>query len=152
MKTTIEVRGLEELQRRFQAFPEKFAAAAKTTMEAALLTLWENVPAYPAQPEDSRYDRTETLGRTLGSGMQGGKASGKPDIFTVKYGGDAVGQFGTKLEYGPYVIGDENQAWMHQGRWWQMKDIAERSSEKIQRLFEIMADKLAAFLEGQNTS
>lgn len=147
----IEVRGLRELIKRMQAFPQQMEAAAKTTMDAALLTLWENVPEYPDPPQNSTYRRTGTLGRTLGSSEAGGKG-GKPDVYLTRKlgGGNIEGRFGTKLEYAPYVIGDDTQADVHKGRWWTMKTIAENASEKIERLFNTLADKLAAFLERQN--
>src|SRR3972149_3265026 len=103
----IEVRGLKELIARMKAYPQKLNAALGITMDAAMLTLWENVPPYPPEPEASTYDRTGTLGR----GEAGGKSGGQPDIYEVReMGGGFEGHFGTNLEYAPYVIGDDTQA------------------------------------------
>lgn len=137
------------LSKRMAAFPRQFEAVSKTTMEASLLTLHENVPPYPSPPPDSTYTRTGTHGRKLGSSIGGGKA-GMPSIYVSKKVGDGFeGHFGTNLEYSQYVIGDDNQAWMHRGRWYQMKDIANKSRDKIIRLWNTAAEKMARFLEGK---
>lgn len=129
-------------------YPQKFNAAVKKTMEAAMLTLWENVPAYPAQPPDSTYRRTGTLGRTLGSGESGGKG-GTPDVYEIRQlGGAWEGQFGTNLEYAPYVIGDDTQA-SQNSHWWRINNIVEAATDKINRLFEATAETLAKWLEGK---
>lgn len=150
MPTVIEVTGLDELIERMQRYPVEMHKAQALTTSAALIVLWENVPPYPKQPgEGSEYQRTGTLGRTLGSGEAGGTV-GNPDIFTVKPIGSRgyEGKFGTRLSYAQYVIGDTTQA-AHMGYWWQMKDIAAKSAAKIGRLFNELGEKMARFLEGR---
>ena len=143
----IEIRGLDEIIKRMKAYPQKLTDSVRVTMTAALLALWENVPPYAPEPEDSTYVRTGTLGRTLGSGMEGGQA-GQPDVFYVReMGSEWEAHFGTNLEYAPYVIGDDTQAAVHQGRWWTIRTVAEKASAKIDSLFETLVNKLAAFLE-----
>ena len=149
MSESIEIKGLDELIARMKAYPGKLKSYMDVTMQAAMLTLWENVPPYPEQSSDTDYIRAGTLGRTLGSSEGGGKAMGQPDIYEVhSLGSGYEGRFGTNLEYAPYVIGDTTQAWMHY-RWWRMKDIAERARAKIEGQFRTMAEKLAAFLDGK---
>lgn len=142
----MDVEGLNDLIHRMRAYPVKLTAALAHTMATALLVLWENVPPYPPQPDDTEYIRTGTLGRTLGSSEAGGML-GRPDIYQIKKLGDEglMGVFGTALDYGPYVIGDEDQA-AQNSHWWTMRTIAERSSAKVLRLFEVLGDKLADFL------
>jgi hypothetical protein len=148
MTNAIEVRGLTELIERMRAYPRELQEGVEVTMDAAMLTLHENVPPYPPPPDTSTYDRTGTLGRTLGSSESGGKA-GTPDVYEVREMGSAwEGHFGTNLEYAPYVIGDDTQAG-HMGHWWTMKVVAERATDKINRMFETLAKKLASFLEGK---
>src|SRR5689334_23309717 len=107
MTSPIEVRGLDELIKRMKAYPDQLTKSVRVTMQAVLLAVWEAVPPYPPPPEGSTYDRTGTLGRTLGSGFEGGQ-SGQPDVFTIKELGSAwEAHFGTNLDYAPYVIGDE---------------------------------------------
>jgi hypothetical protein len=149
MPEIIEIRGLEEVIKKLDAYPQELNAAMQATTEAALLTLQENVPPYPAPPENSSYRRTGTLGRTLGSGVSGG-ATGKPEIFEVrKLGSGWEGTFGTRLEYAPYVIGDDTQA-QHMGHWWTISKVAEKAKDKIERMFQTMADKLKEFLDLHN--
>lgn len=142
----IEVRGLDEIIQRMEKYPAELHAGMETTMEASLLVLHENVPPYPQRPQESSYRRTGTLGRTLGSSMSGGKLD-QPDIFEVFALGTSVeGRFGTALEYAPYVIGDGTQA-EHMGHWWTISAIAQRATAKITRLWQLLGEKMAAFLE-----
>jgi hypothetical protein len=145
----IEIKGLEEITQRMQRFPNEFSKVADVTMDASLLTLWENVPPYPAPPPDSSYDRTGTHGRKLGSDVGGGKSGGTPSIYTKKkLSSGFEGRFGTNLEYSQYVIGDTTQAWMHY-RWYRMKDIANAARGKIISLWNIASEKMARFLDGK---
>ena len=151
MPTGITVKGLDELLAKMRAFPDKLNAAIKSKMDDALLVLWENVPAYPPEPEDSSYTRTGTLGRTLGSSEGGGKGGAYPDIYEVHPLGSASGyegRFGTNLDYAPSVVDPEEQAAVHRGRWWTMTTIAEKAHDKIVAVFQGLADELRKFLEG----
>ena len=149
-KTLIDVTGLDELIARMKRYPVEMAKGMELTMKATLLTLWENVPPYPAPPPDSAYDRTGTLGRSLGSDIGGGQGVGEPSVFVVrKLGAGFEGKFGTNLEYAPLVIGDDTQAEVHRGRWYTMRTIASRASEKINRLWQTLGEQMARFLEGQ---
>lgn len=145
--TTIEVEGLDELRRNFQQFPNEFNRTLKKAMDSSLVVIWENVLPYPAKPENSSYDRQGILGKSLGVGMTGAKI-GKPDIYQVRGMGSGMQEasFGTRLEYAPYVIGDEEQAKVHRGRWWTISKVAERATGKITKVFQLMVQNLAAFL------
>jgi len=58
-------------------------------------------------------------------------------------------KFGSRLGYAPDVIG-ENQDPFFSGRgWWTIVEIAHRSRKKIERLFKIMAEEMARFLDGR---
>lgn len=153
MTERVEVHGLSELLSRMTKYPTELVKVGAVTMSASLNTLWENVPAYPAAPVDSTYRRTGTLGKSLGSSQGGGATGGSPSIYRVKQlgQGNFEGQFGTSLDYAPYVIGEGTQAEVHQGRWWTIATIAEKAADKINRLWEMAAKKLAQFLEGKNT-
>ena len=138
--------GLKELSARFHQAPDKFKNAMKTTMQASLLHIWGKDPPYPAPPQDSKYVRTETLGRSLGSGFQGGKSSSRPDIYEVKeMGGNFVGSFGTRVKYAPYVIGERQARW--NSHWWTIEKLAKSAEAGILNLFQVMAEELAKWLE-----
>ncbi len=144
---TIESPELEQLIRRMQRFPEVLDRKVRTALDAILLVLWGNVPPYPEPPENSSYDRTGTLGRTLGSSFSGGKGSDHPAIYEVRQqNGGYEAHFGTNLAYAPYVIG-ENQAWMHKDRWWKLQVVADKSRDKIKQVFGMLTTALKKFLE-----
>ena len=147
MPITIEVIGLKKLRRRMRQFPEKYNQAVKLPLKASLLKIWENVPAYPKYK--SPYERTGTLGRSLGSGEAGGKVQGQPDIFEIfEQGGNIDGaEFGTRLGYAPHVIGEQQAR--HMDHWWDIKGLAKKSKPEIIKLFKTMAKTLARFLEGK---
>lgn len=148
MTELLEVKGLQELIKSMQAFPEELAKIGAVAMDASLHVLWENVPPYPPPPKDSTYRRTGTLGKSLGSSEQGG-TSGDPSIYKIHSlgGGNFEGQFGSSLSYAQYVIGTGTQAKVHQGRWYTMMTIAAKSADKINEIWQSVGDKLAAFLE-----
>ena len=149
-KTSVEVTGMGELLTKMQAFPVKLGQVMAKGMAASLTVIWEKIPPYPAPPADSSYRRTGTLGRTLGSSMRGSTSGGNPDIFTVKkLGAGYEGRFGTRLNYAPYVIGDGTQSRAHAGRWWTLRNVAEKAQSKILQVWTGIADKLAAYLEGK---
>lgn len=149
MPQQFEVKGLDELIASMTAYPLELAKITITSMGASLIALWERVPPYPRQDSSSTYRRTGTLGRSLGSSEQGG-AGGNPSVFNVKQlgGGNVEGVFGTNLGYAEYVIG-ENQAGMHSSNWWNIRTIAERAADKIEKIWQQCGDLLAAFLEGK---
>lgn len=149
MPQQFTVEGLKELIADMTAYPLELAKVTATSMTASLIALWEKVPPYPQQDAGSTYRRTGMLGRSLGSSQQGG-AQGNPSVFKVKQlgGGNMEGVFGTKLNYADAVIG-EDQAGMHSSNWWNIRTIAERAADKIEKIWQQCGDLLAAFLEGK---
>ena len=153
MSQLVEAKGLNELIERMRRYPVELVKQMAVGMSASLNIFWENVPPYPRQNPESTYVRkgADGLGGSLGSDEQGG-ASGQPSIYKVKQlgqGGSFEGTFGTSLDYAPYVIGDTTQAAVHAGKWWQMKNVAEKSQAKIAELWNNIAEKMARFLEGK---
>lgn len=139
-----------DLFQRMQRYPQQLDTAASTTMQAALLHLQGSVPPYPAPPANSRYRRTGTLGRTLGVSQTGG-VLGQPDIRLVRKLGSSgyEGAFGSNLNYAPDVIGEGTQKPFFATYWWTMKTVAENATAGIVRLYQVMADRMAAFLDGR---
>ena len=131
----INVEGLEQAVNKLKTMPDKLDSAMKKSMDASMLTLWENVPPYPAPPETSSYVRTGTLGRSLGSSPAGGKGA-TPTVYSVTGTGMNIqGTFGTNLSYAKYVIDPDRQAYMHKGRWWTMRTIRDKAINKINKLW-----------------
>lgn len=129
----IGIQGMKELERKLKHLPDKLNQLTHKTMETSLQLLQKNTPEYPPVPPESKYIRTETLGRSLGG------AGGKPTVYSIKgTGANVVGTFGTNLSYAQYVIDENRQAYMHKGRWWTMKTIVENTKEKIINLWNLM--------------
>ena len=148
----IKVEGLDEIRRRFSQSTQKYFDALRVTLGTSLLKIWENVPPYPTANPDSTYIRTMMLAKSLGTTEGGGASTGgmRPDIYEVKVGPKmSSASFGTRLEYAPYVIGTEEQAQVHRGRWWTILDLAKKSVPGIQRIFEKFVERLARWLDGQ---
>lgn len=146
----VEIKGLDEIRERMRQFPQKWAQVLSFTFRASLLKVWELIPPYPPEPPESTYIRTGTLGRSLGSSEAGGHTGGSPDIFEIDLGQPySSASFGTRLEYAPYVIGEQEQAQVHQGRWWTMLKLANISKPHILRLFERMRDTVSRWLDGR---
>jgi hypothetical protein len=149
----LEVRGLEELQKQFTAYPLAYNKVMAVATATGLLVLLENVPPYPPKPEGSRYDRKGTLGRSLGAGeLTGGRMGGTPDIFKVRrIGIGHEGKMGSNLKYAADVIGSRGQQKApFTAYWWRLEQVIGPSFGKILRIYQKAADKLAAFLEGKN--
>jgi hypothetical protein len=150
MTTKIDVQfDPPDLVQRMRRYPQRLDKLMRLNMKATLVVLQEHVPSYPSRPPNS-YVRTGELGRSLGSSQTGG-AAGTPDIQVVKALGTGhyQGEFGSRLDYASYVVGDPGQAWMHRGIWWTMGTIKKRAQAKIDRLWERMAERMARFIEGQ---
>lgn len=154
MTTEVKVEGLEEIRRKLARFPNKFAAAMRDTMLAALYKIWELVPPYPIAPagvDDS--GRTGTLGRSLGV-SEGGHRFGKPQIFEVKQLGAGTaanfqGEFGTRVQYAPKVIGDDQRMpWA--SYWWNLRVVARGAIEPVLKLFQAMVDEVVRWLNTQD--
>ena len=137
-----------DLIKRMMKYPTQLDAVMKRTSAAALVTVWEHVPAYPRRP-DSRYKRTGQLGRSLGVG-QGGGPIGTPSIMQVKKLGigEYEGTFGSNLGYAPDVIGSPGQKDIHKGIWWTINDVAKRATPKVIRLYESVSKQMVRFIEG----
>ncbi len=140
-----------DLFSRFERYPKQLDAEVDKTLEQSLLHIQGSVPAYPRQRSGSSYKRTETLGRSLGSGFGGGQG-GNPDIRQIKKlgSGKYEARFGTRLHYAPKVIGTHTQKPLFKSLgWWTMRDVKNKAEPGIKKLFDAMAKRLAKFLGGR---
>lgn len=144
---TIEIKGIAELLRKFGAADEKVRDVLAEGMSDALVVIGENIPRYPPQRPGQKYKRTGRLGRSMGSTMGGGKA-GPADIESVEIGDKyVVGKYGSRLEYAQYVIGEETQAWMHVGRWWTERKVAQKVEKKVFAVFKNAARRFIEWMK-----
>ena len=150
MSGNVQITGLDEIVSRMRGYPTQLNRAMRKTMDASLLKIWEIVGNLGYPPRfDSDYVRTGTLGRSIGTGIQGGQV-GRPDIYRVtNRTGGYEGAFGTRLGYAGYVIGEGQQAWMHAGVWWTLeRNVRDRAEPAIIKLFQIMSEEVARWLDG----
>lgn len=138
MSVQVEVRSREvevKLDRIANGIPPELSQA----MTKAVLYVHSQVPAYPAASPDSRYRRTGTLGRTI-TAM--GSASGPALSRVESAGGQVLGYVGSSVKYAGYVIDEQDQAWMHKGRWWTLQSVVAASREGIRRIFDDAISRL----------
>ena len=145
----IQIKGFQELSKRFASAPNVFKGRLKATMLASLYVIWQNVPAYPPQSQDSTYARTGLLGKSFGVDMSGDQ-SGGADIFEVKeLSGYITGAFGSNLHYAQYVVGENQKSIFGRLGWWNISGLAKASRAGIQELFRILEEGLRDYLEGR---
>ena len=151
----IEVHGLEELQMRMQQFPLEYTKTMAKTTVTAMLVLQEQLGKpqfrYPPKPTGSSYDRTGTLGRSIGI-TESGARIGTPSIWKVRRVGgyNFQGHFGTNLNYAPRVIGSRGQqSEFFAQYWWRLEQIIGPSYRKIVQVYEAAAAWMARVLEGR---
>lgn len=105
------------------------------TMSLALLV--DDIAEYPPAPSGSSYRRTGNLGRAWTSAQY---------EVSVNTGG-ITGVIGNAVRdrrgraYGPYVQSEEEQAWMHRGRWATDEMVAERNTNAIVRIWGAWMDE-----------
>ena len=144
---TINIRNLVALIRRFEAAPGRLRSEMEKTMQQTLLHVQGSVPPYPPPPVGSRYTRTGTLGKSLGSDMGGGSA-GRADVFEVSPVGFGFrGRFGSRLGYAPDVVGLQQKPFFA-AYWWNITTVAKEARPGIGRLWAAFGKRLAKELEG----
>jgi len=151
----IEVHGLDELNIRMQQYPLEYAKTMSHTTVTAMLVLQEQLGTsefrYPPQPSGATYERTGTLGRSLGISESGAQL-GTPSIFKVqKVGGhNFMGKFGTNLKYALRVIGARGQqSDFFSQYWWRLEQIIGPAYKKIVEVYNAAAAEMAKWLEGK---
>jgi len=136
----LERQGLEELERLIDRFPEIATEAAADAMRDALLYLHGRIPQYPPPPEPGTASRFWTdrqrrwfwwrVGQLQGAAQaqmfdyRRTGTLGRRITETVRKEQNGVeGELGMNTPYARYVIGREDQAPVHQGRWWVFEDV-----------------------------
>lgn len=132
----VEIRGLEELQRKARRMGTDMGPTMSRTMDRAVKYVHSTVPPYPPAPPDSRYRRTGLLGRSITTEVRA-------------LGGATVGVIGTNVAYAPDVISSEPangagpQAWYHKRTgWYTLQDVVAKAERQIIAIFEAALDRL----------
>lgn len=116
MSMEIKLVGLDEVLKRLDE--KKIKDAAEAGMAKGLLYVHKNLPPAPPPPPNSNYTRT-------------GKMLGSITTKTLRSGGDIHGIIGPHREYAPFVIGHEDQAPVHRGRWWTLYDVVSKQVDAV---------------------
>lgn len=124
----IREKGADELSAKLKRMGEGFDTFMDQTMTKAVLYVHSQVPPYPPEPPASTYTRRLLLGKSITTEVRG-------------IGAETVGVIGTNISYAPWVISEDQQAWMHVGRWWTLHQVARNAEPAVQAFFTREIDK-----------
>lgn len=130
---TIEIRGIDEIIKRF-GDKDYVTRPLAQALDKAAKDIQAAVTKYPPEPPDSTYRRTGTLGRKVTTEVDRGHLEAR---------------VGTRLEYAPYVLDDEEQARVHRGRWKTMGEARQERLRNIESYFGEAAREIAKGLAGE---
>lgn len=116
MSFTVELKGLDDVIKRLDS--KAIMDAAEAGMARGVLYVHSTVPPYPPPPPNSTYRRTGTLGREI-------------TTKTERSAGNIMGFIASATQYAPFVISEDTQAWMHQGRWWTLHDVLRKAADRV---------------------
>jgi hypothetical protein len=119
----ISVEGYDEAITKLKSAPRILARHLRRAMDKSVKTLQAVMQRYPPAPPSSSYRRTGTLGRRWVATASG-------------YVGQIQGILANPTPYAPLVVGDEDQAWMHKGRWATVGQQAEKQKAKFAGFFQ----------------
>lgn len=130
MSFEANIKGLPELIKALEQWPDIVRPILQETANTALLSLIPDLADYPPAPVQSHYRRTGTLGRLW--------TSAKPEFAPLSTGFEA--RIGNKTRYGLWVQGPKGQrpgqAKQHQGRWKTTEAIVKAHQAEIDAYFE----------------
>ena len=137
ISVTLEVQGLDALIRRFGTSNLVVREEAGDALEKGVALLHRKIAGYsqntPSKPPGSTYDRTFTLARTFTHRVERSKF---------------LGQVGTNLHYGPYVMSKSGQAAIHRGRWYTVESVGEEQMPTIEGYFAVATENIVRRLAG----
>lgn len=107
--------------------------ALGNAVQLSLDLLLARVTQYPPPPPNSTYVRGGPGSQNLGQ---------KWTVQVERFSDGVEGIIGNNVTYGPYVQSRDMQAWMHQGRWDTIEDIAEDELDMIGRIFAMELGRL----------
>lgn len=131
-------RDLERFQRAIEQAVEELPQTVGQKIEQALLLLQGQAAIYPAEPPNSTYIRTGTLGRRWTTAQR---------YYSTGEGGFLVGTVGNNTWYGPLVMSEEDQAPVHQGRWKTIEQIAREQQPRISAMLDQAGKEIAEDLK-----
>lgn len=115
----VQVRGIGKLQQRLIIIPKKLEKELNKAAEKSAVVIKKRAATYPRQRPNSTYRRTNTLGRRWQYRVKDGSA--------IVY---------NRTRYGKWVMGREDQASIHRGKWARTDQIAEEMKQKTDGFYE----------------
>jgi hypothetical protein len=128
MANNIVIKGLDQLQKKFNGLAD-FKSGLKKTTDKATKYVWGEIPPYPSPSATSSYRRTGTLGRTMYSEVR-------------ELGSEVVGIIGNNTTYAPWVISAERigdrgpQAGFHSGRWYTLQGVVQKAKNGVIQIYK----------------
>jgi hypothetical protein len=138
--TNLRIEGLDRLNGKMKKFSGEIQPYMERTTKEAVIFVHSTMPDYPPEPATSSYQRTLTLWRTITSfaGTVTDALSRVESLF-----GQVVGYIGTKLDYAPWVIDQDQQTQVHQNNgWWNLQDVVVGARDGIVSVYERGMKKL----------
>jgi len=123
----IRIEGLDRLVRQLDKSPVLVRKLVGDAMEKSAHLIHLHTMTYPPPPPSSTYVRTGTLKKSWTSKVNRGRFEA---------------QVGTRLNYAPYVLGDDDQAAVHRGRWKTVGQVADKVRPDIDKFFEDAGEEL----------
>jgi hypothetical protein len=120
---SIEIQNLPELLSDFNRAPGLVRDEAGKAMKRAAEQVRNIAQTYPPTRPGQTYRRTMTLGRRWHIRVK---------TSTVR----VEGTIDNPTPYGPFVMSDEYQAWMHEGRWKTETGVAKAAEDDVNDFFD----------------
>ncbi len=136
MADRVRIEGLDALLNVMKKAPDEMLDEAESAVEKSVKLLAADAAEYPPQRSGSNYKRTGTLGRRWGSKVErrGAQISAVADNPT---------------SYARDVMGPEDQADVHKGRWRTTVKVLMDNLDKINQFLLDASNKIDAFLGGK---
>lgn len=153
---TVEVKGLQELLKRFGDSNKIVNSEIKRAMDKSVKHLKRLVKVYPPPipPGHWAAHTTPAQKRAFFAQMREGGWTGRTDALKRSIttevrgmGGEIRGIVGANMPYDIYVIGPK-QAAFHKGRWKTMVQHAKEQADKIEEFFVKATESIAKRLAG----
>lgn len=126
------ITGADALSAALSGLPARVQEAAKEALKQALLEMRADAQSYPPERPGQRYVRTEDL--------KGGW-DGEPIV--SMFGEMVEATLENPVGYGPYVMGPDDQAAVHQGRWRTTTQIQDAHADQAQATVQAAVDQVA---------
>lgn len=126
---SIEVQGLDAIFAQLRAIGPDLRETLRPVIEEALEIVRGRMAEYPAPPASSRYQRTGALGASWQILPDGS--------------GEVLGVVrSSNVPYNRYVQSEEEQAYMHRGRWQTDEQVAAEKEPEVAAILESFLETL----------